>query len=540
MEYHHQKSCFRNGSQDYRFIPPICSHKYQLRSVKQRVLTEGQSKVQDMLNQNTTIKKIYDNDQYIGTYNGEYSKVGGITYRHGRGVMKYECGYVYDGQWRNDKMNGYGILTFTLKEKESHAYSATKTPPSRDKIPDNLPSEIPVVADHNNIRDFGKDRNPGRPDFFPLRYLYNDEKAIMCKGYFKNNNLDGRCTIEYVNNNIYEGYTNDNKKNGIGIYKWTDGRQYIGNWKNNTIEGQGVLKFVDGKLISGIWKNNNVTDGTIMYPNGDNYKGNISSHYPSEKGNMKYANGDMYIGQWRVGNHHGKGHLIKNGIIHEGEWNNNGKIGFFTIRKKQETVFQYWNLNGVLEGKITISVNESVKIEDFNDITLVNEDKFSYDEQHELTCHIGLWKMIPIVTPCGHQFCQINLQKNIDINKTMACPLCRQPIDDWETDHETMKLWKKCKFQIGDKKKDIDKDILVKCYQFINKHNWKETQKSTKTINYSDIFEGFGNVGTLYTDNHRVRHRSLYNNLGTQHVEIIHLNETVSTQRGEDAMNSVD
>ena len=51
------------------------------------------------------MKKIYENgNQYEGEYKDDK--------RNGHGVLTYPDGEQYEGEWKDDKMNGYGVYTY--------------------------------------------------------------------------------------------------------------------------------------------------------------------------------------------------------------------------------------------------------------------------------------------------------------------------------------------------------------------------------------------------------------------------------------------
>ena len=63
-----------------------------------------------------------------------------------------------------------------------------------------------------------------------------------CKyeGEFKNNQMHGYGMIEFSGNNYYQGEINNGKMEGFGEFFWDDKRRYIGNYKNDKRNGFGI------------------------------------------------------------------------------------------------------------------------------------------------------------------------------------------------------------------------------------------------------------------------------------------------------------
>ena len=130
-----------------------------------------------------TIK--YDNGD---KYTGEYIIVDGKKIKSGKGVYTWTSGDRYEGNFKNDKFNGYGI------------------------------------------------------EYYP-----SGEKKV--EGNFKDNYLNGKGTYFFENGSKYIGNFKNGKFNGYGIeYYPSGGKRYEGNYKNDKLNGQGTSFNEDGSI----------------------------------------------------------------------------------------------------------------------------------------------------------------------------------------------------------------------------------------------------------------------------------------------------
>ena len=102
--------------------------------------------------------------------------------------------YHYKGDFKNDKLHGYGIIDFLI---EGQTY----------------------------------------------------------EGNFENNEINGKGVYKWKNGDIYEGDMKNGKMNGNGKYIYFDGKIYEGQYINGIKEGKGKLLYPDGKCFEGDFKN---------------------------------------------------------------------------------------------------------------------------------------------------------------------------------------------------------------------------------------------------------------------------------------------
>ena len=191
------------------------------------------------LKQCKNVTKYYENgDIYEGELNfGEPNKNGKLKYykddttyiyigefyngmKHGKGNLssKENDKFSYDGQWANDKYEGYGSL---LNDGEKY-----------------------IGYFKNGIRNGKGTLSKKDGDIFEGEFL---------NGEFK------KGKIIYKNEDEYKGSIVDGKKKGKGTYKYKNGDIYEGYFENDTFNGEGKITKLDGEIIRGYFKDGKLT-----------------------------------------------------------------------------------------------------------------------------------------------------------------------------------------------------------------------------------------------------------------------------------------
>ena len=143
------------------------------------------------------------------TYVGEFSN--GIKEGNGS-LSSKDDSYNYDGDWKNDKYDGFGAL-YDHEEKYTGDFKEGK--------------------------------------FHGIGNLYKRNGDIYEGEFFEGNILKG--TITYKNGNIFKGKFEDGKKR-FGLFEYIDGDKYEGFFENDLYNGVGILIKKDGKEEKGIFK----------------------------------------------------------------------------------------------------------------------------------------------------------------------------------------------------------------------------------------------------------------------------------------------
>ena len=169
----------------------------------------------------------------------------------------YQDNFSYEGEWKNGKRDGMGIL-----------------------IKKDVAKFIGEFVE-DKVNGFGKFINENADEylgywkesqFYGLGIYKNNKKMISYKGWWKKDKHNGfgiekwqnlEYTGEYINGNkegygilhigdgIYEGQMKDGNMNGIGSFALKDKRKYEGEFVDNKMEGFGILTFPDGKVFVG-------------------------------------------------------------------------------------------------------------------------------------------------------------------------------------------------------------------------------------------------------------------------------------------------
>lgn len=215
------------------------------------------------------------------SYEGEWLE----NKRHGKGILTYPNGNILNGQWDNNKII-YGIMTFM----NGNVYNGN------------------FKNDKNDVNDQNDVNNQNDQNFIQFDYG----------------------TMEYSNGNKYTGHWNNNLKHNLGTMIYSDGNVFTGNWLNDSMK-DGKLLFANKDYCEGTWENN-IMIGKIKvrktYPNEGIYEGEIENDKRNGYGIMNYNDTRIYVGYWVNDNRHGEGTMTyKNGDKYEdkyeGEWNNN-------------------------------------------------------------------------------------------------------------------------------------------------------------------------------------------------------------------------
>jgi len=118
--------------------------------------------------------------------------------------------------------------------------------------------------------------------------------------------LDGKCDDGYITNKsgdgaVFRGYSK-NSRHGQGTMKWPNGDEYVGDWKNDKMDGQGIMTWSNGDLYEGDWKDDVMNgQGTYIWANGDEYTGSWRNGMQDGQGTFTFADGEVISGVFRNG-----------------------------------------------------------------------------------------------------------------------------------------------------------------------------------------------------------------------------------------------
>ncbi|OMJ65261.1 hypothetical protein SteCoe_38668 [Stentor coeruleus] len=298
-------------------------------------------------------KGLFDSkrDYYEGMLTGEY--------KEGKGIMHYQDGSTYKGDWKDNKRHGKGIYTsnngsyFIGKwECDKKIFGVTSVDPD-------------TLYYYSNDEISSEYQPPGIEEY---------------TGGYENGIRYGKGTCKYANGDVYKGNWENGKKHGEGKFEWPNKQSYKGNWEWDEIEGEGTLKMpdgskytgsfckgiyhgkgelqmADGTIINSTWANGK-SEGfaTIQYSNGNYYEGPTKNLLKEGKGTLIYPGGKTYIGYFENDLCHGKGkEIYENDENFKGTWLNGKKHGFGVYQDEFYNKFEgEWNMDQK-QGKFIIT-----------------------------------------------------------------------------------------------------------------------------------------------------------------------------------------
>ncbi|MEW6601981.1 MAG: hypothetical protein AB1499_13495 [Nitrospirota bacterium] len=112
---------------------------------------------------------------------------------------------------------------------------------------------------------------------------------------------DGYVTHKSEDGALFRGYSKTDK-HGQGTMKWPNGDEYTGDWKNDKMDGRGIMNWANGDLYDGEWKDDIMNgQGTYIWSNGDEYTGSWKNGLQDGQGTFTYADGDVISGVFSSG-----------------------------------------------------------------------------------------------------------------------------------------------------------------------------------------------------------------------------------------------
>ncbi|EAR84709.1 protein kinase (macronuclear) [Tetrahymena thermophila SB210] len=234
------------------------------------------------------VKQFQNGDRYEGEVKDGKMNGKGIYYYKEDNIRKK-----YEGQWVNDKKDGFGILEY----KSGNKYEGY----------------------------FKNDCFNGKGIYY---YYKEGDNKMKYEGQWVNNQKDGFGILEYKSGNKYEGQFKNDDFNGKGIYYYKQGdniKKYEGQWASNQKDGFGIMEYKNGNRYEGQFKNGEFNGKGIFYYKEDDIKKSYDGLWVNDKqegfGILEYKNGTKYEGNFKNGKKNGKGiQLDQNGQKLNGEW----------------------------------------------------------------------------------------------------------------------------------------------------------------------------------------------------------------------------
>jgi len=175
-----------------------------------------------------TIQTVFPQGKYSGMVNHAGKP-------NGRGVMRFNDGSVYDGEWQNSVMDGEGVCTYA-----------------------------------DGVTEY--------------------------KGMWKSGNPHGSGCFVYSNGDRYDGEWKNGKMDGRGVYSFQNSEIYDGEWRLNKHHGHGRFTYKSGNIYDGQWRcGKREENGIFKYANGDEFAGEYCDDKRDGLGVYRRANGELDI-----------------------------------------------------------------------------------------------------------------------------------------------------------------------------------------------------------------------------------------------------
>eukprot|EP01071_Lankesteria_metandrocarpae_P001839 Lankesteria_metandrocarpae@DN1921_c0_g1_i1.p1 len=208
--------------------------------------------------------------------------------REGYGIQVWADGACYDGQWKDDKAHGKG----RFQHIDGDVYYG----------------------------DWHEDKADGYG-------VYKHADGSSYEGEWCRDKRHGLGTENWPDGAAYTGQYADGRKTGRGRFCWKDGSVYEGGFSSNDINGKGTYWWMDGRVYSGDWLCNRMHGrGEFEWPDGRCYKGDYENDKKHGQGVFTWPDGRVYSGGWREGRQHGEGTFTSHGETCRGQWLNGKRI----------------------------------------------------------------------------------------------------------------------------------------------------------------------------------------------------------------------
>jgi len=251
----------------------------------------------DRYDKNLHIKKISNNSMTIDLSKYKRKFIKYIKYVIESFIKLYEKDFTYDSEtgevdFKNvtgypeeiEDVTGYPeeIEDVTIEDPEEIEDVTIEDPEEIEDVTIEDPEEIEDDSEESDgICEENGDVYAGTfvDDTFNGDGIFIDKETnIEYEGIWGDGELINNALIHYPNGDEYEGDVGSIdeglKPDGYGkMFYYCDGceENYVGDWVDGKKNGQGTYTFADGRIMEGIWEDDNIKDGTIKFPDGEEY-----------------------------------------------------------------------------------------------------------------------------------------------------------------------------------------------------------------------------------------------------------------------------
>lgn len=246
--------------------------------------------------------------------------------------LKKKVRYKYNGYLKNEKKDGFGIVTW----EDGSQFRA--------KFSNNSSKEICKYIDSSKTIFYGVYDNN-----HPSGYGIYEEKNITYEGFWTNNDLNGiGIEIWKEESTFYKGEFINSIKEGIGICRWEDGTIYQGEWKNNKMNGFGMIFYPDDRIYLGQIQDDVIHGfGEFNWPDNKKYIGEYVKEKKEGFGIFIWSLEPLiaYAGLWTKGKQNGIGASINNDKVTYSKWKNGRRDSLLQDQCEIEKYLKNQSLN---------------------------------------------------------------------------------------------------------------------------------------------------------------------------------------------------
>ena len=181
-------------------------------------------------------------------------------------------------------------------------------------------------------------------------------------GNFIEDKVMGFGKLWHEDGDVYTGYWNDFQADGVGIYKTNAQASHEGYWKNDKQNGYGIEKWPRGSSYIGEYQDGNKEGiGSLNFEGNGGFEGEFKGGCISGVGVFFFSDNRRYEGEWKNNKMHGYGMIIwPEGKYYEGEFCDDKKEGFGIFYSLRKIYMGMWH-NSSLEGDTIIIEGHRVK-----------------------------------------------------------------------------------------------------------------------------------------------------------------------------------
>lgn len=221
---------------------------------------------------------------------------------------------------------------------------------------DNIRRHFPLVEVDKGRKTYEGEWKNRRRDGFGI--LYWKDGSIF-KGFFDKDYANGLGRQYHAGGEIYFGWWVKDKATGWGMFDNTNGCHYEGEWYFDKQCGFGIESWKKGSKYTGEFKDGQKNGlGTLILEDNSVYTGQFYSNSIQGIGTFNYIDGKKYCGEWINNKMHGHGILTYAADkYYEGEFKDDMKSGFGIYANGGKIHIGNW-IENKLDGEVCIVDNE--------------------------------------------------------------------------------------------------------------------------------------------------------------------------------------